>query len=127
MDEIIKMTGGNIDAINAAADAIQQRLGHRSPEVKQKALRLIRHIALKGSPEFRRALTQKSHAVRELTSFRCPPHPLKGDAPWKHVQQAAKEALEALHAPPDRQQQQPSSLGVRSLFPATSQPCFDNI
>jgi len=95
------MIGNKPDNVNAAIDALKARLSHRSPNVKQKGLRLIKHCCQKGSPEFKRAMSRHSYVLKDLTSYKCAPDPFKGDIPWKRVQEAAKECLEALHAAPD--------------------------
>ncbi len=83
-------------------------------QIPMQALRLVKHIASKGSPELRRAILRQSSEVKSLTQFRCAPDPFKGDIPWKRVQEYASEALAAMHAAPQEQQlqQQGSSLGV---------------
>lgn len=74
----------------------------------------MKHVAQRGSPEFKRAMARQSALVRDLTHFRCAPDPFKGDIPWKRVQEYAREALDALHAAP-ASQNAPSSpaLGTR--------------
>lgn len=36
-----------------------------------KALRLVKHLCLRGSPDFRRHMTKHSSVIRELTHYRC--------------------------------------------------------
>lgn len=101
IEETVQMMGSNGKAVRDAIDVLRQRLQHRSPVTKQKALRLVKESYLKGSSELRRALTRElSSLVRELIHFRCAPDAFKGDIPWKRVQQAAREALDTLHAAP---------------------------
>jgi len=84
-----------------------------------QTLRLVKHIAQRGSPDFRRALARHSSAVRDLTAFRCAPDPFKGDIPWKRVQEYARESLEAIHAGPVNPSDSSTSRMVRfSLFMA---------
>ncbi|GAB4815066.1 hypothetical protein N2152v2_002112 [Parachlorella kessleri] len=97
LDELAQAVGSQGDNVNAAVDHIVRRLGNKAPNVKQKALRAVRHLCTKGSPEFRRQMAKHSSVIRELTGFRCEPDPFKGDIPWKRVQQLAQEALASLH------------------------------
>ena len=91
------MVGRDHKSIDDAVDVIEQRLQYRSSVVKQKSLKLIKYIAQKGSPEFRRGLLRLGQKVRELTHYTCAPDPYKGDIPWKRVQEYAREALDAVH------------------------------
>ena len=100
LDEVARLVGSKAENVTAAVETLVNRLQARSPVVKQKALRVIKHCCIKGSPEFKRSMARQSAIVRDLTNFRCPPDPFKGDIPWKRVQEAAREALAALHAAP---------------------------
>jgi hypothetical protein len=97
MDEVVKVVGRDGKSIDDAVDVIEQRLQYRSSVVKQKSLRLVKYIAQKGSPEFRRGLLRLGQKIRELTHYTCAPDPYKGDIPWKRVQEYAREALAAVH------------------------------
>eukprot|EP00887_Chlorella_sp_A99_P000169 scaffold13.g169.t1 len=99
LDEVVAMAGSRSDTVRATADAVLRRLQNRSPVVKQKALRLVKHAGARGSGELRTALAQQSGLLRELTHFRCDPDPFTGDLVWKRVQEAARDALEAVHGP----------------------------
>ena len=83
----------------AGVEAVCARLAHRSPLVKQKALKLATHIGRRGSPDLRRLMQRQSGAVKELLQFRCPPDPFTGDTVWRRVQENAQEALAAIHGP----------------------------
>ncbi|KAH7621895.1 hypothetical protein Ndes2526B_g02709 [Nannochloris sp. 'desiccata'] len=103
LDEVVQAIGSTSKNVVDALDILQQRLQHRSPTVKQKALKLIKHAAQRGSPELRRALARHSSSIRDLTHFKCAPDAFKGDIPWKRVQEYAREALDTLHAAPGTQ------------------------
>ena len=104
LDEAVQMMNDGAKSIQDGVTSVRQRLQHRSPVVKSKALRLVKHTMMKGSPDLKRAFTRElSAAVRELTHFRCAPDPFKGDIPWKRVQQSANDVLETLHAAPNSQ------------------------
>eukprot|EP00891_Asterochloris_glomerata_P002362 jgi/Astpho2/2362/gw1.00044.106.1_t len=78
------------------ADATIRRLGHRSPVVKLKALKLIKHVSNKGAHDYRRAIVKQAKEIRQLTSYRGDPDPFKGDVPNQRVRDAAREALDAV-------------------------------
>jgi len=46
------------------ADALEKKLGHKSPVVKFKALRVIKHLCAKGCSTFQRCMQRHSGAVR---------------------------------------------------------------
>ncbi len=97
MDEIINVVSRDPKNIADAVDCLEQRLQFRSAVVKQKTLRLIKHIAQHGSGEFRRGLLRLSPVIRDLTHFTCAPDPFKGNIPWKRVQEGAREAMKVIH------------------------------
>ena len=97
MDEIIEVVNRDPKNIADAVDCMEQRLHFRSAIVKQKTLRLMKHIGVHGSGEFRRGLLRLSPVVRDLTHFTCPPDPFKGDIPWKRVQEGAREVMKVIH------------------------------
>ncbi|KAK2077332.1 hypothetical protein QBZ16_004966 [Prototheca wickerhamii] len=98
LDDVVSMVGSNREAIETACNSLHLRLKARTPTVKQKALRLARHICLRGPPAFKSRLAQVcSTAIRDLTHYTCDPDPFKGDIPWKRVQALAQEALQALY------------------------------
>ena len=96
----MRAAGSSPKNISDVVEAVKQRLEFRSSVIKQKALKLVKHAALKGSSELKRSLNQLSPLIRELTHYRCAPDPFKGDIPWKKVQESARDALEAIHAAP---------------------------
>jgi hypothetical protein len=97
LDEVTNAIGSNRKNVDDAVDCLEQRLQFRSTLTKQKALKLIKHMSLKGSAELQRALVRLSGQIKELQTYRCAPDAFKGDVPWKRVQEYAKEALEAIH------------------------------
>lgn len=104
LDEVVRAAGSNPKSISDVVEAMKQRLEFRSSVIKQKALKLVKHAALKGSSQLKRSLNQLSPLIRELTHYRCAPDPFKGDIPWKKVQEYARDALEAIHAAPQSSQ-----------------------
>ncbi|KAI3432257.1 hypothetical protein D9Q98_003818 [Chlorella vulgaris] len=111
LDEVVAALAGGDS--RAGVDAVIARLGHRSPIVKRKALKLVAHIGRKGSPDLRRLLSRQSGAVRDLQHFRCDPDPFTGDAVWRRVQESAQDALNAIHAAPEAVATPHSTLGGR--------------
>ncbi|KAI7838810.1 hypothetical protein COHA_007425 [Chlorella ohadii] len=103
LDELVQELGAGDS--RAGVDAVCARLAHRSPVVKQKALKVVAHIGRKGSADLRRLMARHSGAVRDLLHFRCEPDPFKGDTEY------AQEALNAIHGEPEAAA--PSSSGLR--------------
>jgi len=101
MDEILAVVGRDKKNIDDAVDCMEQRLQLHSAATKQKTLKLIKYMSLKGSGELQRALVRLSQQIKELQAYRCAPDAFKGDIPWKRVQEYAKEALESVHAVKD--------------------------
>ncbi|KAH9714214.1 protein MODIFIED TRANSPORT TO THE VACUOLE 1 [Citrus sinensis] len=78
------------------SDFILKRLEHKSPVVKQKALRLIKYSVGKSGTDFRREMQRHSAVVRQLFHYKGQLDPLKGDAPNKAVRDMAHEAISAI-------------------------------
>ncbi|GLC64790.1 AP-4 complex accessory subunit Tepsin [Pleodorina starrii] len=96
MDELAEMARGSAESSEKIADRIAKRLQNKSPVVKFKALRLIRHLLNKGCGQFQRSMQRHANLVREHTHYKGEPDPFKGDTPNQRVRDAAKEASEAL-------------------------------
>ncbi|DBA95962.1 TPA: hypothetical protein ACH3X1_001480 [Trebouxia sp. C0004] len=96
LDEIAQLANGGGETAQGLADATIKRLGNRSPIVKQKALRLIKHVSNKGASEYRRAICKQAKEIRELTHYKGDPDPFKGDVLNQKVRDAAKETLDAI-------------------------------
>ncbi|CAM6010964.1 unnamed protein product [Sphagnum balticum] len=87
-----------LDIVREVLERILKRLNHKSPLVKQKALRLIKFAVGKAGPEFRREIQRQAPAVRTLTHYRGQPDALKGDALNKAVRDTAQDAVSAIFA-----------------------------
>ncbi|XP_011099638.1 VHS domain-containing protein At3g16270 [Sesamum indicum] len=100
--------------VKEVSEFILKRLDHKSPIVKQKALRVIKYAVGKSGAEFRREMQRNSVAVRQLIHYKGQPDPLKGDALNKAVRETAQETLSALFSS-DESKAAPteSSLGSR--------------
>ncbi|CAA6666017.1 unnamed protein product [Spirodela intermedia] len=92
--ELLRTTHAGI--VKEVSDYILKRLDHKSPIVKQKALRLIKYAVVKSGAEFRREMQRHSTVVRQLFHFKGYPDPLKGDALNKAVRDTAHEAVSAI-------------------------------
>ncbi|BDA40999.1 probable AP-4 complex accessory subunit Tepsin at N-terminal half [Coccomyxa sp. Obi] len=79
-------------------ECAKRRLKSKSPIVKQKTLRMIKHICGKGSSDFKRGFQKQAAPVRELTHYKGEPDPFKGDVLNQRVRDSAKEALDAIFA-----------------------------
>jgi hypothetical protein len=92
------LRSSTLDVVREVLERILKRLNHKSPLVKQKALRLIKFAVGKAGPEFRRELQRQAPAVRTLIHYRGQPDALKGDALNKAVRDTAQEAMSAMFA-----------------------------
>ncbi|TYI40173.1 hypothetical protein ES332_A02G145300v1 [Gossypium tomentosum] len=99
LEEICELLrSSHVSIVKEVSEFILKRLDHKSPIVKQKALRLIKYAVGKSGVEFRREMQRNSAAVRELFHYRGQPNPLKGDALNKAVRDTAHEAISAIFA-----------------------------
>lgn len=65
LDEIAELARTSPEQAQAIADALERKLaGARSPVVKFKALRVVKHLCLKGCATFQRCMQRHSGAVR---------------------------------------------------------------
>ncbi|XP_074276004.1 protein MODIFIED TRANSPORT TO THE VACUOLE 1 isoform X1 [Silene latifolia] len=87
--------------VKEVSDFLLKRLDHKSPIVKQKALRVIKYGVGKSGPEFRREMQRHSVAVKQLLHYKGQPDPLKGDALNKAVRETAQDALSAIFSTED--------------------------
>ncbi|KAK1393111.1 protein MODIFIED TRANSPORT TO THE VACUOLE 1 [Heracleum sosnowskyi] len=102
LDEICELLrSSHVGIIKELSDFLFKRLDHKSPIVKQKALRLIKYSVGKSGVEFRREVQRNSVAIRQLIHYKGHPDPLKGDALNKSVRVTAQEALSALFSTDD--------------------------
>ncbi|KAK9803894.1 hypothetical protein WJX72_002592 [[Myrmecia] bisecta] len=90
------LQNGPPDVTAGMIDFTNRRLGHKSPIVKQKTLRVIKYICSKGSSDYKRNISKHATAVRELTHYKGEQDPFKGDVPNQRVRDSAKEALDAM-------------------------------
>ncbi|XP_057519083.1 protein MODIFIED TRANSPORT TO THE VACUOLE 1-like [Amaranthus tricolor] len=87
--------------VKEVSEFLLKRLDHKSPVVKQKALRVIKYSVGKSGPEFRREMQRNSVAVKQLLHYKGQPDPLKGDALNKAVRETAQDALSAIFSTDD--------------------------
>ncbi|KAJ0964942.1 hypothetical protein J5N97_026080 [Dioscorea zingiberensis] len=87
--------------VKEVSEYILKRLDHKSPVVKQKALRLVKYAVGKSGSEFRREMQRHSGAMRPLVHYKGQQDPLKGDALNKAVRETAQEAISAIFASDD--------------------------
>ncbi|XP_022715009.1 VHS domain-containing protein At3g16270-like isoform X2 [Durio zibethinus] len=99
LEEICELLrSSHVSIVKEVSEFILKRLDHKSPIVKQKALRLIKYAVGKSGVEFRREMQRNSVAVRQLFHFKGQPDPLKGDSLNKAVRDTAHEAVSAIFA-----------------------------
>ncbi|KAH7657830.1 ENTH/VHS domain-containing protein [Dioscorea alata] len=87
--------------VKEVSEYILKRLDHKSPIVKQKALRLVKYAVGKSGVEFRREMQRHSGVMRQLVHYKGQQDPLKGDALNKAVRETAQEAISAMFASED--------------------------
>ncbi|PKA61272.1 VHS domain-containing protein [Apostasia shenzhenica] len=98
----------HVSVVNEVSEFILKRLDHKSPVVKQKALRLIKYAVGKSGSEFRRTMQRHSAAVRQLLHYKGQLDPLKGDALNKAVRDTAQETIAVLFASDDNKTATPA-------------------
>ncbi|KAK1413532.1 hypothetical protein QVD17_35307 [Tagetes erecta] len=115
LDEICELLrSSHVSIVKEVAEFVFKRLQHKSPIVKQKALRLIKYAVGKSGADFRREMQRNSVAIRQLIHHKGQPDPLKGDALNKSVRETAQEALSALFSGEDTSKPPPNeSLAKR--------------
>lgn len=109
--ELLRSSHSSI--VKELSDFILKRLQHKSPIVKQKALRVIKYAVGKSGAEFRREMQRNSVAIRQLIHYKGQPDPLKGDALNKAVRETAQEALSALFSSEESKPPPAKTLGGR--------------
>ncbi|KAL6764886.1 hypothetical protein V8C86DRAFT_1215418 [Haematococcus lacustris] len=97
MDEISEMAKEGQDAAQSVAEHISRNLGNRSPVVKWKALKLVKHLCSKGCIQFQRSMQKHASSIRELVHYKGEPDPFRGDTLNQRVRDLAKETLDLLY------------------------------
>ncbi|KAL6996443.1 ribonuclease Z [Sarracenia purpurea var. burkii] len=102
LEEICELLrSSHVSIVKEVSEFILKRLDHKSPIVKQKALRLIKYAVGKSGVEFRREMQRNSAAVRQLFHYKGQLDPLKGDALNKAVRDTSHEAISAIFSADD--------------------------
>lgn len=99
--------------VKEVSEFILKRLQHKSPIIKQKALRVIKYAVAKSGPEFRREMQRNSVVIRQLIHYKGQSDPLKGDSLNKAVRETAQEALSALFSSEETKPPPTENLGGR--------------
>lgn len=104
LDEICDtIRSSPIGIVKEMSEFIFKRLDHKSPRVKQKALRLIKYSVAKAGIEFKREMQRHSGAIRQLFHYKGEPDSLRGDSLNKAVRDTAHEAVTAIFASDEKQ------------------------
>lgn len=104
LDEICDtIRSSPIGIVKEMSEFIFKRLDHKSPRVKQKALRLIKYSVAKAGIEFKREMQRHSGVIRQLFHYRGEPDALRGDSLNKAVRDTAHEAVTAIFASDEKQ------------------------
>lgn len=114
LEEICELLrSSHVSIVKEVSEFILKRLDHKSPIVKQKALRLIKYAVVKSGVEFRREMQRHSVAVRQLFHYKGQVDPLKGDALNKVVRDTAHEAISAIFSADDSKPSPAEDLNKR--------------
>ncbi|XP_028756190.1 protein MODIFIED TRANSPORT TO THE VACUOLE 1 [Neltuma alba] len=114
LEEICELLrSSHVSIVKEISEFILKRLEHKSPIVKQKALRLIKYAVGKSGVEFRREMQRHSVAVRQLFHYKGEPDALKGDALNKAVRDTAHEAITAIFSEEDNKPSPPEANNRR--------------
>ncbi|KAF5741664.1 VHS domain-containing protein [Tripterygium wilfordii] len=114
LEEICELLrSSHVSIVKEVSEFILKRLEHKSPIVKQKALRLIKYAVGKTGSEFRREMQRHSVTVRQLSHYKGQLDPLKGDSLNKAVRDTANEAIAAIFAAEDSKPAPAENLNKR--------------
>lgn len=114
LEEICELLrSSHVSIVKEVSEFILKRLDHKSPVVKQKALRLIKYAVGKSGLEFRREMQRHSAAVRQLFHYKGHPDRLKGDALNKAVRDTAHEVISAIFSEQDNKAAPTEDLNTR--------------
>lgn len=114
LEEICELLrSSHVSIVKEVSEFILKRLDHKSPVVKQKALRLIKYAVGKSGLEFRREMQRHSAAVRQLLHYKGHPDRLKGDALNKAVRDTAHEVISAIFSEQDNKAAPTEDLNTR--------------
>ncbi|KAL7162497.1 hypothetical protein ACSBR2_042900 [Camellia fascicularis] len=114
LEEICELLrSAHVSIVKEVSEFIFKRLDHKSPIVKQKALRLIKYAVVKSGVEFRREMQRNSAAVRQLFHYKGQLHPLKGDSLNKAVRDTAHETISAIFSADDNKAASAEDLNKR--------------
>mmetsp|Transcript_88702 Transcript_88702/g.253500 ORF Transcript_88702/g.253500 Transcript_88702/m.253500 type:complete len:231 (+) Transcript_88702:806-1498(+) len=91
-NEIAKMTLTSYEGNRQVANYLAKKLKSKNHNVKWKVLLIIKHVALKGSPSFKRDMMRDINEMRECITFTGPPDPLRGDSIYVRVVRALRPA-----------------------------------
>mmetsp|Transcript_3740 Transcript_3740/g.14659 ORF Transcript_3740/g.14659 Transcript_3740/m.14659 type:complete len:877 (-) Transcript_3740:218-2848(-) len=94
--EIARMTQSGPDVSHQVAEYVLARLRKGNYNTKYKALVVIKQVCRLARSDFRQRLQRNNSDIKDALDFRGQPDPYRGDAIYKRVREAAKEALEAI-------------------------------
>ena len=94
--EFAKQTLASYEACRQLEEYLLKRIVNKNPNVKLKSLLIMKHVALKGRPDFKRDLMRSLGPIKDCLQFSGPPDPLRGDEVYVKIRATAREALEAI-------------------------------
>ncbi|KAI4325307.1 hypothetical protein MLD38_030719 [Melastoma candidum] len=111
--DLLRSSNGGI--VREVSELLSKRLEHRSPLVKQKALRLIKYAVGKSGPDFRREMQARVTTIRPLVSYKGQMDLVKGDAVNKAVRDTAQEAISAIFSQPENKSSSDLNRRIRGF------------
>lgn len=93
---LVQNTSMGVDECVIMKNLLDKRIRKASPDIKFKALRVVVYLSENGASEFRMQWQRDNNVLREHTSYKGTPDPLRGEKPNVRVREEAKKAMKAI-------------------------------
>ena len=91
--EFAKQTLASYEACRQLEEYLLKRVVNKNPNVKLKSLLIMKHVALKGRPDFKRDLMRSLCPIKDCLQFSGPPDPLRGDEVYVKIRATAPRSF----------------------------------
>lgn len=108
------------DSVRDVVEHLVNRVEHKSPYVKRKALKVLKALVESGGGRVAKHVAKNASALRAAEQFTGAPHPSKGDSVNASVRSAAREVLAVTFARGGEPTSQRVPLGRTLMTSATS-------
>ena len=108
------------DSVRDVVEHLANRVEHKSPYVKRKALKVLKALVESGGGRVAKHVAKNASALRAAEQFTGAPHPSKGDSVNASVRSAAREVLAVTFARGGEPTSQRVPLGRTLMTSATS-------